>query len=96
MRPLLATPEFNVALFAFLLNFPWEFLQVPFFAEMPTMAHWDAVLFCARATLGDVPPQVPTKDLFCRLRLPRGARSIVTRRSSRCSRRISRGPGRCS
>lgn len=51
---LLATPEFNVTLFAFLLNYPWEFLQVPFFAEMPEMGHWDAVLFCTRATLGDV------------------------------------------
>ncbi|QTF92871.1 hypothetical protein [Halomonas sp. BM-2019] len=51
---LLATPEFNVALFAFLLNYPWEFLQVPFFAEMPTMTHWEAVRFCTRATLGDV------------------------------------------
>lgn len=50
----LATPEFNVALFAFLLNYPWEFLQVPFYAEMPTMTHWDAVRFCTRAALGDV------------------------------------------
>lgn len=54
LRQLPAIPEFNVALFALLLNFPWEFLQVPFFAEMPAMAHWDAVLFCTRATLGDV------------------------------------------
>lgn len=54
LKRLLATPEFNVALFAFLLNFPWEFLQVPFFVTMPEMAHWDAVLFCTRATLGDV------------------------------------------
>jgi hypothetical protein len=54
VRQLLATPEFNVALFAFLLNFPWEFLQVPFFVEMPTLGHWEAVKFCTRATLGDV------------------------------------------
>lgn len=47
-------PELNVALFAFLLNFPWEFLQVPLFKEMPDMGHWEAVLFCTRATLGDV------------------------------------------
>lgn len=51
---LLVTPEFNVALFALLLNFPWEFMQVPLFAEMPAMAHWDAILFCTRAALGDV------------------------------------------
>lgn len=50
----LMSPEFNVALFAFLLNYPWEFLQVPFFEAMPEMAHWDAIVFCTRATLGDV------------------------------------------
>lgn len=54
LRKLQMAPEFNVALFAFLLNYPWEFLQVPFFSEMPNMAHWDAVLFCTRAALGDV------------------------------------------
>lgn len=46
-------PEINVAIFAFLLNYPWEFLQVPFFAEMATAPHWDAVRFCTRATFGD-------------------------------------------
>ncbi|MBW6392454.1 hypothetical protein [Billgrantia antri] len=51
---LVALPEFNVALFAFLLNYPWEFLQVPFYVTMSEMAHWDAVLFCTRATLGDM------------------------------------------
>lgn len=50
----LVSPEFNVGLFAFLLNYPWEFLQVPFFEAMPEMAHWEAVVFCTRATLGDV------------------------------------------
>ncbi|MDX5376156.1 MAG: hypothetical protein LPK08_01365, partial [Halomonas sp.] len=48
---LVALPEFNVALFAFLLNYPWEFLQVPFYFTMSEMAHRDAVLFCTRATL---------------------------------------------
>jgi hypothetical protein len=46
-------PEVNVAIFAFLLNYPWEFLQVPFFEGMRAARHWDAVLFCSRATLGD-------------------------------------------
>jgi hypothetical protein len=46
-------PELNVALFAFLLNYPWEFLQVPFFEGMAAAPHWDAVRFCTRATLGD-------------------------------------------
>ena len=50
----MSLPEVNVAIFAFLLNYPWEFLQVPFFADMPTAPHWDAVRFCTRATLGDV------------------------------------------
>ncbi len=46
-------PELNVAIFAFLLNYPWEFLQVPFFAGMASAPHWDAVQFCTGATLGD-------------------------------------------
>lgn len=52
-HPVLGLPELNVAVFAFLLNYPWEFLQVPFFAGMATAPHWDAVKFCTRATLGD-------------------------------------------
>jgi len=53
VRTILDLPEFNVLLFAFLLNYPWEFLQVPFFEGMPTAGHWDAILFCTRATGGD-------------------------------------------
>ncbi|PWG64517.1 hypothetical protein DEM34_04095 [Spiribacter halobius] len=52
-RGLLEVPELNVALFAFLLNYPWEFLQVPFFRDMPTANHWDAIVFCTRAAGGD-------------------------------------------
>ena len=52
-RSMLDLPEFNVLLFAFLVNYPWEFLQVPFFAGMPTAGHWDAILFCTRAAGGD-------------------------------------------
>lgn len=43
-----------VVVFAFLLNFPWEFLQVPLFAGMAQMPHWQAVKMCTRAALGDV------------------------------------------
>lgn len=50
---LLDTPEFNIALFAFLLNLPWEFWQVPFFAGMPSTAHWEGVRACTRAAAGD-------------------------------------------
>lgn len=47
-------PEFNVAVFAFLLNYPWEFSQVPLFVGMPDAPHWAAIKICATATLGDI------------------------------------------
>ena len=53
MKRLLDAPETNVAIFAFLLNLPWEFAQVPFFAGMPAAQHWSGILVCVRATLGD-------------------------------------------
>lgn len=46
-------PEFNVVVFAVLLNYPWEFLQVPMFDRMADAAHWAAIKTCTRATLGD-------------------------------------------
>ena len=46
-------PETNVALFAFLLNLPWELWQVPLFKGMPSLAHWDGVILCTRAAAGD-------------------------------------------
>lgn len=52
-RGVLDLPEFNVVLFAFLLNYPWEFLQVPLFLGMPTADHWEAIVFCSRAAGGD-------------------------------------------
>lgn len=54
MRKLLVSPELNVALFTFLLHYPWEFLQVPLYEQMPDLLHWDGVIICTRATLGDV------------------------------------------
>ena len=50
----LDAPETNVAIFAFLLNLTWELAQVPLFAGMPSAEHWQAILVCGRATLGDV------------------------------------------
>jgi hypothetical protein len=47
------TPEFNVVVFGFLLSFPWEMLQVPFYAGMTTAQHWPAVKLCTRAAAGD-------------------------------------------
>lgn len=46
-------PELNVAVFAFLLNYPWEFLQVPLYHGMAEAPHWEAVKRCTLATLGD-------------------------------------------
>ncbi len=47
-------PEFNVAVFALMLNYPWEFSQVPLFAGMADAPHWTAIQRCALATLGDI------------------------------------------
>lgn len=46
-------PETNVALFAFLLNLPWELWQIPLFKGMPSTSHWDGVIQCTRAAAGD-------------------------------------------
>lgn len=47
-------PEFNVAVFSFLLHYIWEFWQVPFYAGMPGQEHWSAIQACSRAVAGDV------------------------------------------
>jgi hypothetical protein len=47
-------PELNIAIFAFLLSFPWEILQGPFFQGMMEARHEDGVRICTLATLGDV------------------------------------------
>lgn len=49
----LNAPEFNVVLFALLLNLPWEFAQIPLYEGMGRMTHWDGVRICMRATGGD-------------------------------------------
>jgi len=46
-------PELNLFMFAFLLNLPWELVQIPLFREMPTLAHLEGVIRCARAAAGD-------------------------------------------
>lgn len=46
-------PWAALALFSFLLNLPWEFLQVPFYRGLEDARHWDATLVCVRATAGD-------------------------------------------
>lgn len=53
LRRAINLPELNFAIFAFLLNFPWEFLQIPMYVGMAEAPHWAATKVCAFATLGD-------------------------------------------
>ena len=46
-------PEFNVFVFALLLNYPWELMQVPLFSGMRETTHGTAIKVCTFATLGD-------------------------------------------
>lgn len=48
------SPEFNVAVFSFLLHFVWEYIQAPIYAGMIEMNHWDGIKLCTSATFGDV------------------------------------------
>ena len=50
----LNAPEIQIAIFALLLNLPWEFWQSPFFAGLAHAQHWEAVVMCTRAAFGDV------------------------------------------
>lgn len=47
-------PELPVAVFSFLLHFVWEFVQVPTYAGMAELPHWEAIKLCMSATFGDV------------------------------------------
>jgi len=47
------SPPLNVALFAFLLNLPWELMQVPLYARMEQASHWKGIVTCSQAALGD-------------------------------------------
>ena len=49
-----AVPEITVAFLSFTLHFVWEFIQVPTYAEMAVMPHWEGVKLCTSATFGDV------------------------------------------
>ena len=50
----LNAPEIQIAIFALLLNLPWEFWQSPFFAGLAYAQHWNAVVMCTKAAFGDV------------------------------------------
>ena len=47
------TPEFNVSIFALLLNFAWEILQAPLYAGMGDMPHAQVTRACLQATVGE-------------------------------------------
>lgn len=47
-------PEFNIAMFSFLLHFVWEFLQAPTYTGMVDLNHWAGIKLCTGATVGDV------------------------------------------
>ncbi|PPS42104.1 hypothetical protein B1A85_15895 [Chroococcidiopsis sp. TS-821] len=47
-------PEWNVAIFSFLLNFVWEIQQMPFFQIPLDFSCSDIIRNCTLATIGDV------------------------------------------
>jgi hypothetical protein len=53
LERLSGSPEVNMLLFSFLLNFVWEMWQVPFYQGLSTMDHFRAVRSCTQASLGD-------------------------------------------
>ena len=53
-RRLSEQPDIPVFVFSFLLHFVWEFLQVPAYAGMAELPHWEGVKLCTSATIGDV------------------------------------------
>ena len=53
-RSLWAVPEVTVAFLSFCLHFVWEFVQVPTYAGMADINHWEGIKVCLSATVGDV------------------------------------------
>ena len=54
LQAVIETPEMNVAMFALLLNFPWEILQASLYAGMVEAPHFEVTKGCLQATLGDM------------------------------------------
>jgi hypothetical protein len=50
----LNSPEWNVAIFAFLLSFFWEIQQMPFYQVPPERSCFGVIRNCTLATVGDV------------------------------------------
>jgi hypothetical protein len=53
-RSLWAIPEVTVGFLSFCLHYVWEFLQVPTYAGMADLNHWEGIKICTSATVGDV------------------------------------------
>ncbi len=53
-KKILNTPEFHIVIFAFLLNFIWELLQLPLFGGFADFPYYQTILHCTKATFGDV------------------------------------------
>jgi hypothetical protein len=51
---ILNAPELHISIFAFLLNFIWELLQMPLFAGFADFPYYRLVLHCTKASYGDV------------------------------------------
>ena len=51
---ILNAPELHISIFAFLLNFIWELLQMPLFAGFSEFQYHRLILHCTKATFGDV------------------------------------------
>jgi hypothetical protein len=48
-----STPEFNILVFSFLINLPWELWQVTFYQGIAEQPHGAGVKVCTQATFGD-------------------------------------------
>lgn len=47
-------PEVDVLILSFPMHFTWEFLQAPLFRSMEPLSHFEGILVCLQATLGDM------------------------------------------
>ncbi len=54
MSKILNAPELHISIFAFLLHFVWELLQMPLFAGFTEFQFYQVILHCTKATFGDV------------------------------------------
>ena len=50
----LNAPELHISIFAFLLNYVWELLQMPLFGGFADFPYYQTILHCTKATFGDV------------------------------------------